>query len=835
VDLASCTLYRLQAAANGGQILLMAWLHDDTAPPGEPNQIRQYASSDGGCTFSLVWASDTHATAPYQGGTYPAVVALPDGGFCVSWIDHSPDPVAYTLSSAYLSLGSLTATAVASLAAPEEMLLVCDESGSLYLSTRLAGAAEKWVAYTSVDSGATWTAMARSSLANGSGVWWSDRVGNTYPKYAASCWQNGRWLILSSYAGSASNVGYSLSLYALGGYTSATMPGYDAQRVDSLQVTWGQTYRSLDLPAVCGWTKTTTGTTTESVSSGTLALTTNVASSIVYSYAPTGTVNGGIIAAWTATTGASGTLRIRLTCADGSHGYALQVSLSGTTATITDRVSGSTLATVTIPATTQLSWLASITSGKVQVWWRQAGNADALRGWTVAVASTSMTDAAGATYTANLVEWGLSTIGSGSFAAVDYVTDGGGTYGFTGTGLGSASFPGALLGRRYSGAAVSLDGSTSILASNGPTYGGESWTIGVRYEYGPQNLFPTVAPSPRQPLRLDSSGTNDLIFDLEGDGTEATSLLGRPLALALLGTNAHSATLYGWNGAAWVSFLTWDASITSGAGYVRVGRIVTVTSGGTAGYVTRNQLAGATLDLGGGKLRKVLYNSEGQIGNSTNPAALQIDADGTEGTSGTCTLYAASAVAVVAQPVNYRRWQLRFTATSTPEGYLEIGQALLGSLHLLARRPSNGRQIEVVQQAQTARPPGGPRSWRVLGPSVRRVGIELGELLPSSQIFGTSPDTVALSTVGNALASLHGAAYSTMGIIEEQQGNILLYCGNVPQVSSNTATTMLLDPRFLHYGRIVEPGTIQVVRGDEGSATRGEVLTLTGIILETEP
>ena len=156
-----------------------------TSPLGEPNEIRQYASSDGGCTFSLVWQSDTHATSPYEGGTYPDVVALPDGSFVAGFINHDPNPTTYRLSSAFQSIGSLTPTTIDIDAYETELVMTCDENGSLYLTTR-SGSSGKWISYTSTDGGSTWVPMARSALAQGAGIWWSDGgAGNTYPESIA--------------------------------------------------------------------------------------------------------------------------------------------------------------------------------------------------------------------------------------------------------------------------------------------------------------------------------------------------------------------------------------------------------------------------------------------------------------------------------------------------------------------------------------------------------------------------------------------------------------------------------------------------------------------------
>ena len=829
------TILQMRVGYSAGQILLIVSLEDNRgAPPlATPYELRQYASSDGGNSFSLVYQSDTTAFSPHTEEMRWPDMVVANGNFYVSVIDYDSNPAIYSLSSAYLPLSGLTPASISLGSAPEETAIQADETGVLYLTTRLSGSGQRWIAYASTDAGTTWTPMARSSVASGGGVWWDAEDSDTYPAGVHSCWRSGQWLIFGGFSSSPSVYDdSSLVVYALGGYSTATMPGYDPQRTDALQVTWGQTWLPLDLPGDSGWTRTASGSTTESLASGLLATSVTLGSSLIYSKVPTGTVAGGVIASWSADHTSGTSYRVRLRTADAGEGYQLTVALSSTNLTVIDGASGATLATAT--AAGEVAVLASITDGVASVWYRVVTDPTAnQRAWTRLVDSVALTDDAGGTWTANLIDWGHPAGGAAgaSWRWFFWIDDEGS--GYAGTGLGSVDFPQALLGRRYASSPVSLDGSTSILATSGPTYAGESWAITARYEHGPDSIFPTVAPSPRQAMWLDSSGTNALIFDFH-NGTEVTALLGRPLALAILGTNAHTASLYGWNGAAWVLAVQWSSIVTTGAAFTRQGRMIAVTSGGTLRFVTRNECAGWTVDFGGGVLRKVVRNTEGQIGaTSSFPATIQLDGiTGAESTSGTCTIYAASAVAVVAEPSSYMRFKLTFPATSTPEGYLIVGQVLLGSLAVLGRRPSNVRAIESQPQAQTSRPPGGPRAWRRLGPSVRRRALEFGELLPTSQIFATSPspDYVRVYSAGAGSATLHATALSMANLFEEVQGKYVVYLGNVAQTDNATTTQNLLGQ--IAYGRLAEPGTLQIVRGNENSS---EVLTLSGMVLEEEP
>ena len=843
------TIMRCRVAYSAGQIVYMAWLRSGDTTTDTQDELRQYASSDGGSSFSLVWSSDrTLVGAAQNGGSHIEIISS-GGSFYIGYISHiTLLPYVARIESGYQAFGDATKVAVApgsevwatlsgsgKYATDGEFLLTADETGVLFCSGRLPTDGNVWVAFTSQDIDATWIPMAKSSFASGAGKWWSADSG-TYPYDAHSCWYQGQWAILASQQSNPSAYdGGSLSLYLLGGYSSVTMPGYDPQRTDSRQVTWGQTWLPLDLPGDSGWTRTVVGTPTESLSSGLLRDVTTLGESILYSVTPGGTVAGGAIAAWSASV-TTGSNRVRIRTADGSSGYQLTIGFTPTTLTVTDQQSGATLATATISG--EVNILASITDGVASVWYRSAVTdpTSPRRLWTRLVDSVALGDN-GAGWAANLIDWGIPPgVGAASdvsWRSFFWIDDEGADY--VGTGLGAVDLPDGLLGRRYASSPVSLDGSTSILATCGPTFAGEKWAIDARYEHGPDSIFPSVSPSPRQALWLDSTVSNSLVFDLHSVA-EADGFLGRPLALGILGTNAQTANLYGWSGAAWVLVASWNSTVTGGAGYTRSGRFVTISSGGTVGFAVRNQYAGGSIDLGGGKVRKIAANTEGQIGASSSFSAIfQLDGiDGTEGASGTAYLYSPSTVAIVAQPTIYQKYKLTFPAITTAEGYLIVGQVLLGSVAVLGRRPSNGRQISFVQQAQSSRPPGGPRSWRRLGPSIRRVPLEFGELLPTSQIFATSPtpDYARLSTAGVGNAALHATALSMVGVVEENLGKYVVFVGNISQQTTNTGTTNYTNPGQITYGRITDPGSLNIVRGNESST---EVLTLTGMILEEEP
>jgi hypothetical protein len=839
---------RTRAAYANGQILCLVWLRNYDTAEDYREELRQYASSDGGHTFSLIWSSDRSLTGSSQnGGGYPDI-AVVGSAFFVAYVDLiNNGPFVARLESAYDSVGAATLID----AAPSseawatqsggptgyyftagDLWICTDETGALYISGRIPTVGNQWVIYQSTDGGLTWAAMARSALSSGAGKWWDAADSGTYPADGCGRWLRGRILVATCHLSnpSAYDVG-SLSLIALGGYTTVTMPGYDAWRVDNRQVTWGQTYLPFDEPQDCGWSKATTGAPTDAVTSGLLVLAAGVGATILYSVVPGGTVTGGIGAVWALDT-TSGSARVRLRVADVTEGYSLTLTLSTTTLTAVDEISGGTIASAA--ATGEVHVLAWITAGKASVWYRVVTDAlESTRAWTRLVDDEALQDDAGATITASSLQWGHAVTGGSTWRSMAWIDDGSASY--AGTGLGSAVLPDDLLGRRYSLQPTYLDLDTAISATGGPTYPGDAWTLATAYESGPERLDPAVSPSERDGLLLDPTATHELIWDVH---TSNTLLWGRPLAVALLSTNIQTATLYGYNGAAWVNLGGISAVVTAAAAYTRTGRGVRVNSGGTQRWVERNALAGATIGLGGGKFRKVTGNTEGQIGASTSVQAILHleDVDDTEGASGNCTIWMPRIISYMAQPSEYRRFKVTIPVTTTPDGILRLGKVLIGSLVLLPIRPANGRETTYEPQRVTSRPPGGVRSLKNLGPMRRIVNLPMSDLMPTAQIYQTSPDPgyAKLSSHASAVptSGYHGEALSLVGLTTELQGAFVVYLPMVLQSSQLTTLESCPIPQHAVYGRILEPLTLRAERGNEGI---NAAFSVGGLVVEEEP
>ena len=845
---------RLRAAQIDGQILLLVWLRSRNTTPANADELRQYASCDDGHTFSLIYQSD-RATAG-QAAAYPDVVVA-NGEFVVARLGVTNRlPLVSRLASAYLPLSSVDAVEAATSEAwgtldgtgkyftDGDCWICADETGVLYLSGRTPSAGNRWPIVSSTDGGTTWAAMARSALTSGGGTWYDSEDSATYLRQGAATWHHGRVAVASGFVASPGTYdGGSLVMSFLGGYSTATMPSYDYWRTDGRQVTWGETWLPLDLPADTGWTRTVAGIPSDAISSSArLSLSVPTApSSIIYHRVPGGSVDHGITAAWSVAPGGTGTPTVTLQTADGTEGYSLRITLTAAgVLTATDVIGASTVATVS-GVVGEVAVLASITAGVCSVWYRQVEPEYSARTWIRLVDSVALTDDGAATITANRLSWGHTSGGAtqgSDWRYLCWIDDEGSATNYAGQGLGAADFPADLLGRRFSAAGVGIgrNSETVIAATGGPAWQGERWTITPADTYGIERVHAEVSPSPREGARLDDGGAT-LIWEMADYNSWLSS--GRSLAVALLGINFPTATLSGRShtSGTWTSLATISAAWMSSASWTRYGESLLITSGSPSRYVAHGQLTGFYVDLGSSKIRRIAGNTEGQVGATGSVGAiLRLEGiDGTEGSSGTCTLYAPSVVCLVPEPAaRYYQWKVEIPATTTAEGYLLIGKVLIGSIYWMARRPSPGRSVEVTPQIEVAEQPGGVSRVRRIGPPVRQVRLPLDEQMASSQIWQDSPDPdyQILATGGSPYAARHAAPASLAGLVGELNGAPVVFLNRLKKAASTTSGVNYTDPAAMVYGRFVDPVTLTVTRGNEGL---NGVYTVSGLLLREIP
>ena len=367
--------------------------------------------------------------------------------------------------------------------------------------------------------------------------------------------------------------------------------------------------------------------------------------------------------------------------------------------------------------------------------------------------------------------------------------------------------------------------------------------IPAAYDHGVREILPQLSPSPAARWRSIGTAEQSIVFDLGSDTRLGPSWA---LAMALLGANFRTAFLEVRAAAAgaWTTLGTYDAALgpAGATRFVRAGNLLTPDTTGAMAYRhwRMGQYVGGhvILDPGGTpKLRRIASQSGGGWGPRLR-AAIRIDGvDGTELTSGTCTIVAPSGVLVVhlASPSAYRYVRLRIPAQSTPEGYFELGQLVLGALVVPGRQWSRGFSWRMDPNSVVEADPRGTLWPTQLGDQIRELTVSWQDGYDQSA-FRASPDAPYLAAQGGTppLTTDADVQGPLEGLVHVTEGFTLPVVA-LSEVPSTTG--MVLDPDLFLYG--LAQGRVQTnhVQGDEGRSevVRTESLTVRGQPMRAVP
>jgi hypothetical protein len=854
------TVTEVTVAYSEGEILLVVTYNDgsdDTAAP--------FVSYDLGTSFDRTMATDVELETSE---TPDSVDVLPvsGGGFVITYLDTTGGKVYARRLPQGRTAWDVADRVTISGVAKESAAGWLDEDGRMYVAHH--GSNNYGITlYRSLDGGATWTATARS-------LGWHIHAGATFTNYLTgfACQSvGGRAALLTRWSAAAGNEDpYSVGVAWLGGYTNHTVPIARATSVsaavtdleyiyfgtESITVNGGGVYLPVEEPDQIDWTQAVSGTESlDLVSPGVAEITTSTGT---HYYTRALAVNDTIMVDFGVGLDSgdgslsSADVALRLRIADAStYQYTITIRLADTGWRLYDEEAASAVGSdVTADLTTRHHIRLVMRSGKIATWYSTAANHAHERVWTEGPGG-SLADGGG-TANGNSIVWGHIDSGSavsrwhmvayccwcGPWAPenADQPPEG-------------WTNPDDLHGRPYPGAGfpVLLTDGVSIEATSGPTALGETQRIAAAADYPVSAALPSSSPSPSREYRSSVDGADvRLVFDLEPEIGGADSLLETTtLAAFFVRSNIQTATIDGWNGAAWVTLMTADASVGfSGLPFVRKGRAIypDVGSSPTADRWSFHMMhAGDTIKLVSGettKYRRIATNTEGAWRSGTKLARLMLDPDsmdGTEPTSGTATIYRRNfGVLAYAGSTSYRYISLRIPAQTTPDGYYRVGIAAMGPVHLWGRQPGNGWSWELAANTELTTRDSGARTSRVRGAPRRAV-----ELSWSQQATDTtrawdsepSPDYLTGITAGDPVASPADLAYAVMGHLERTEGAHapVVLISQIPRGSVTSNYT--LDPTWV-YGRIVsESVSIDQVIGDEGS---GAVFRVNQMRIEEE-
>ena len=799
---------RLRGAYNNGQVLLIAHCRRSILGATALGDIAfQWASGDLGQSLTLIYQGTGDTVTPSNFAGHDIIPY--GGGFAISFCSGDSDIVNAELyvsriTSAYQSIASTTHNLVMSNVAAfaldatsgnaqmtnPESALVADESGTLWCYGKTATEVKL-----SRDGGLTWNTAGLSGV---------DCWSSVTRRHFCAVFQRGRVLLLSNYSAATATNDNSLIVSYLGGWSQFAQPYLDAPSlVVNIQQQFDVGHNPAQLAQNCGWTATTAGTSSTSLTgSGRERITAGDgagASGSIYntkSEAHAETKQGAIIQ-WSSYAVQGGSTSF--------NRVATRIRLGNATAggEITIRQLNTAFAAVDGAGNSLLS-VTGLTSAAVQfrvgMYAKTTGtptlqcviayrmhDASDDRQWTISGVLT-VADDGGAGGDFFIVDFGCLAPASGGSTQVIgdwydgpyYTADDAGTRsaltmsdGAWWAWVKASHNPTLLTGKGLASVAGYLGAGVSVAAVDGPAFAGDTHTIETRYRYPIENVWPEVARSPRTGWRSTTLAQHDIAWKLSpGLVTVTHRPEGAYTAITLRGINWRTATLsYSDAPASFVSMISIDAaSGMSGLTFTRTGATIRANSAGTSLYFAENELAGFTVDLGSSVYRRILGNSEGMWTSSGDfpRCVIQLEsAAGTDPASGAALSIWSTEVTAYISSQNAIGYRLRIDAQTTVDGYLAIGEARIGPMLILGKSPAAERQVEFVPGVQIDDLADGSTRAALVAPGRRTVDIAWTDGVRTDEFHGTRSAYVRATASGGVGSPSIPAAtpYSLEGLM----------------------------------------------------------------------
>jgi hypothetical protein len=891
----------IRGAYGNGEILLLAEFNATSPSTIINNRVMQLSSTDLGRSFDIVATST--GGGDNAGGIRPRVVHV-GGVFLVSWIcaTHSGGTVtgedvrAVRIPSSTVNINfntssgievlrdvgnfdNVTENFVASTGGgyASQSMCVADD-GAVYLTARVdqddeAAALGHWCIVVSYDAGQTWQAIGKGAASVATGgdyngaAWWRSDVLTTSPERVHITYHQGRIVALCNWITSAGVIDDSLSLLYLGGQSTLTLPSYAPYPSDTKRIAYESTYCPADLPAVHLDYTVGVGTGSADVAEDAslnklrLRIQTSTTGSTAYyvTATPPGTVAEGITAEahLTYLTGDStpnNQVGIRLRLADGVNDYTVRIDMGTSGYRVYDvNAAAYAAALVSVDMTAGVALRVSLNAGSVAVYHRPlATNHGHDRAWVTGSTATGLTNNTGSPAASNDFRWGhlagaTTTSKTSYWYLASYTSDeyngAGLADGFTNpdelTGI-PVTGPG---GRAYLGRYVYAHG------VSGYAHSGDDYTISAEYRYGIRNIDPRIEPSPQRTWRTTAdSNLTEIAWRID-EGLGALAAPGNELLFIYLqGVNFDEWVLKTHNGSTWSNLtpVTRNSAGLQSLPFTRAASTI-IPAGSATGsrYIAFNELVGGTVDLGGGKLRKIVRNTEGiwkgaSVGATKRPTIWLAGVDGTEATSGNCDIWAPRmycAVMRTSPGTIYRGYKLTISNQATADGYYEIGALAIGWVQPFGYDNSADRELSTELRTQITEAGSGIRFSRVDGLPRRAVALRWSTLIPTADWQGLTPDPayrLATDTAGaDPVALRHDALEMLEGVLRETEGAHvpIVYLPRITKGPPDTECSS--SPARSLYGRIV--GTSYTREVAQGNEAEDEAQRSTaGLVIEEE-
>ena len=815
-DYSVSTKGRLRAVYIDGVISMVGGLRSNDTGLNNRDVLVQWASNDFGASFDQVgsiWGGTSDADD--GDGSYQDLQVV-GGDLALLYMSQisGSNPQIRKVGSPYTEFRtandiSINASAWGTVSSATftdgDLASWVDTNGTLFVIGRQAGGNQEIIGVFSTDNGATFEALGRSTLLAGTRIGEIVETGVTtsYPRKLVATGQGARGLLFHSWKANVGNEEDSISVLALGGFSSLSMPSLDSSKDIDQSVGYSICWFPFDVPSDSGWTGAGTGTAT--LASGYLALASDGSSKAKnFRKSNADAFSSGIIFNTVFKVNAGGSIAANqigatLRLADGTND--LQIALRATTTSfaIYD-VNGTAQvgSTVSQSMTSDVEFLITIGGTTVRSWYR-VYNSKSDSSWTIGPTGT-IVDAGASGVSTNTIKFGRMTANvtaDCSFRLVRYTT---GDY--TGESknllVDGQTNPDDLRGRYLNSY---IEGGISVGMIDGPAYREDEHSVGIVHDYAVERCLPDSKDlSPRVEWRSTDETEQSIALLISRVKTEVADAMSDQIGIGLFGINFRTATIEGYDGSSWSTLYALDTAPDLDAlSWERKGNTVRPTSNASPlFYLFANEYKDSYFKFAAdGECRKIDSNAGGSWSALTTRRRVAIslvDTDGTEGSSGSVAAIWPKDI-VLSIPllgVDYAAFRIKITASQgTAEGYYKIGQIVFGSLVPLANEYSYGRSIETTPNTEIITGRDGSTRASVLGPSHRIVEVGWEEGVDSTAFGGASPDPDYFKACSDSSAlpvSTKGETLRTLeGILRETEGGRwpLVYVPRLQQVSVN--------------------------------------------------
>lgn len=787
--------------------------------PGGAGDTYHYASADHGISFEYI-ETFTYANAY----THLKVSPLRVGGLVTynywNTTDVAFTDVKYTIyADAFDELGTEYELYRDASQNPDNVTSCCDSDGIIYLlvnypdgtayiwSNNLDGAEDNWSpAITTVGTKVYQTGDSLTHMTN--------------TQLVA---RGGELRLFGNHSGNPGSYDGSLSVFKLSEWSNIEIVG-----------TPKHCYVPFDVPTDIGGSWSFTGT-----SAGTIATTgylnfTTTAAQGYYQYTGATTsitpfarfsmreVSGGSLTNADIATG--------LFACNGSASYQMRIRITSTGFMVFDSIASATVVDVSYTMTSDTEILMGFTAAGVGY---VAYKREYENNWTIEPTATGHAFTAGASSTNWLFSFGAISAGGTAQSQWKYVM----LYSSLDSIVSGTSLSGKVLNNKpYPLPLTDTDGYVEFISvKSGMGLNTQEYEIEPNYTYSLKNIFPSMSPSPSKVWRSLDDSQQVLTFSL----TERT-YLGGGLAVTVLNSNIKTMYLDYYDGAAWQTGATYDATIgLYNLEFDRVGNVIYPNAGtdDSLRMIGANELVGCWADISG-KPRTILSNTGGDWTDVTTarPHIILDGIDGTEPASDPVNIVHKNGIFFwyPTTPIRYRYWRIRIPNQTTPDGYFQAGLIGIGQVIPFGQPINWGWTESIDPNNESFSNRVGSETRHKLGDAKRTITFNFADGLSQENVrgFGSTAgftaDYIATST-GTPLEIVNSNLHQLKGVLESTDQFSI---PSVLVLDLPTSDTTLTDPSLFLYGYLDGNISSTMVSGTEGvnEVLRIDSLKCVGII-----